>query len=219
MADAANTDMLVYLVSEKAGVIPAESASTLGAGDKLTADFQAAKFFEAENFSFGIKLDDGESKDKKKGGKKKVQAFDAKGKPIEDEDKDSSRSFERWRSIIDDQAQPDAGFRAEPDDFSLTRSIDASSPILLQHCLDVQRLSKAVVVKRFRASRSGLLTGFLRFEFEKVYVKSIEWTDGDAVKESCKFKFASVKVTYIKRKPDGTTASSWPCSWDQAING
>ena len=110
MADAANTDMLVYLVSEKAGVIPAESASTLGAGDKLTADFQAAKFFEAENFSFGIKLDDGESKDKKKGGKKKVQAFDAKGKPIEDEDKDSSRSFERWRSIIDDQAQPDAGF-------------------------------------------------------------------------------------------------------------
>ena len=83
----------------------------------------------------------------------------------------------------------------------------------MQHCLDVQKFSKAVVVKRTRSSRSGALTGFLRFEFEKVYVKSIEWADGDAVKESCKFKFASVKVTYIKRKPDGTVASSWPCEW------
>ena len=222
MADTANTDVLVYVVSEKAGTVPAESMSALVDGDKLTSDFLAGKFFEAENFTFGIKLEDNEGKDEKKKPKKKTK-LDARGRPVDepddDEDDAKSRPYERWRSITDDVAQPDAGFRAEPEDFSLLRSIDASSPILLQHCLDVQKFSKVVVVKRSRAAYSGALAGFLRFEFEKVYIKSIDWTDGDAVKENCKFKFASVKVTYVKRKPDGSAASSWPCKWEQPING
>ena len=110
--------------------------------------------------------------------------------------------------------KPTPPFKAEPEDFSLTRMIDASSPILLQQCLSVQRFQKAVVVKRSRVASTGALAGFLRMEFFQVYLKSIDWTDGDAVRETCKFKYAGLNVTYVKRKPDGSTLSSWPCDWE-----
>jgi len=174
-------------------------------GDKLTSDFVAGKYFEAENFSFALKMRDDES-----------------SSAVSDEDakKEDSRSYARWRTLTPGQNKPTPPFQSEPEDFSLNRLIDSSSPILLQHCMDpLCFFDKAVLVKRSRAGTSGVLKGFLRMEFEKVRITSIDWADGDAISETCKFKFASIKITYMKRKPDGTPASSWPCKWEGLHNG
>ena len=224
MADGSDSDVLMYLISTGSDPIAAESQSTVVKGDKLTADFQQGKCFEAEGFTFGIKLKDDEgAKRRQKEAKKGIQ-FDDKRDPrkrgdLDEESADDTRSFARWRSLSDDAVKPTPPFSAEPEDFSVTRMIDSSSPILLQHCLSVQRFQKAVVVKRSRLASSGALAGFLRMEFFQVYLKSIDWTDGDAVRETCKFKYAAVNVTYIKRKADGTTLSSWPCDWEPPTNG
>ena len=223
MADSSDSDVLMYLVTTAgADPIAAESQSVLVKGDKLTADFQAGKFFEAGGFTFGIKLEDSESK-KRKEDKKALRTDDKRDPRRRDSEEsqtgDDGRSFARWRALTDTAAKPTPPFTAEPDDFNLTRAIDASSPILLKQCLEIQRFAKAVLVKRSRLSSSGALIGFLRMEFYQVYLKSIDWTDGDAVRETCKFKYAGLSVTYVKRKPDGTVVSSWPCEWEPPTNG
>ena len=213
MVDTASTDVLMYVISKGTDPIPAECSSLLDDSDTLTTDFKTGKFFEAENFTFSIKLKDDEGTPQK-------QAAPVKGKEHEKaaEAKPDTPSYSRWRAIKQDGVKPSPPFRAEPDDFSLTRRIDAASPILLQHCLDIQRFDKVVVVKRVRAPSDELLTGFLRLEFAKVYLKSVEWTDGDAVREACKFKYASVNVTYLKRTVAGATDSSWSCKWESPVN-
>ncbi len=225
MADGSDSDVLMYLIAKGSDPIQAESQSSLIPGDKLTADFQKGKFFEAEGFTFGIKLKDDEGARKKKTDETRSSGhFDDRRDPRKrgDDNRESAedaRSFARWRALSDDAVKPTPPFMAEPEDFSLTRVIDTSSPILLQQCLDVQRFVKAVVVKRSRLASSGALAGFLRMEFYQVYLKSIDWTDGDAVRETCKFKYAALNVSYVKRKADGTTMSSWPCEWESPLNG
>ena len=212
MVDTASTDVLMYIIATGTDPIPAECSSTLVTDDSMTSDFKVGKFFEAENFVFSIKLEDDEGKEKKK------PTVMVKGKEEQREEKPDAGSYARWRAIKQDGVTPTPPFRAEPEDFSLSRMIDSSSPILLQHCLDVQRFDKAVVVKRARTPGTDVLAGFLRLEFGKLYLKSIDWTDGDAVRESCKFKYASLKVTYLKRTTAGLTDSSWGCTWEPPAN-
>ncbi len=196
MVDTTNSDILMYFVRKPGGeALAAESTSELTTGDSFTSDFSAGKYFQADTFSFSLKLSDDES----------VGAVGGDG-----------RSYARWRTLIKD-IKPKPPYLAEPDDFSITRLIDSASPILLRHCLKTHPFEKAVLVKRAR-SAAGVLTGFFRMEFEKVWIKAIEWDDGEAVKETCKFKYVGLKVTYRKRKPDGSTASSWPCKWSGKIN-
>ena len=74
-------------------------------------------------------------------------------------------------------------------------------------------------MKRTRIGRTGMLSAILRMEFSKVWIKAIEWEDGDTVRETCRFKFASVTTTYVRRKLDGTVASLWPCDWTGQVPG
>lgn len=194
MADTTNSDVLMYFVVKAGGdPIAAECASELVTGDKLTADFKTGCFFEAENFSFSMKLSDSESGE---GG-----------------------DYERWRAIRDPDVKPTPPFRAEAGDVSITRFIDVASPTLLEQCFKKAPFEKAVLVKRARAAAKEAMTGVLRMEFTKVWLKDIEWQDGDAIEETLKFKYETLKVAYVKRKVDGTTASSWSCNWSGVKNG
>jgi len=195
MADTDQGDVLMYFVQQEGTPpIKAESTSTLrGADARLMQGFVAGRYFEADNFSFGIELADDE------------------GGNIMNEDE--TRSYGRWRALKQGQPKPYPPFRAEPQDVSISRRIDASSPVLLKHCLDKKQFHTAVLVKRSRIGATGMLSAILRMEFSRVWMRSIEWEDGDTVREACKFKYAAVKATYVRRKPDGSVASLWPCEW------
>ncbi len=195
MSDTTKADVLMYFVQrEGTPPIEAESTSALRGNDaRLMSGFMEGRYFEAENFSFGIELADDE------------------GGAATDEDE--TRSYGRWRALKPGEPKPTPPFRAEPQDVSISRRIDASSPVLLKCCLEKKQFHTAVLVKRSRIGTTGMLSAILRMEFSRVWLRSIEWEDGDTVRETCKFKYASVKSTYVRRKPDGTVASLWPCEW------
>jgi type VI protein secretion system component Hcp len=201
MADEKQNDVLMYLIAKEGSQpIEAESTSALSGQDaRLMQGFVAGRYFSAETFSFSTVLADDEG-------------FGA----VESAD---TRSYSRWRGLKIGQPRPDPPFRAEPEDVSITRMIDSSSPILLKYCLDTQPFSSAVLVKRSRIGTANMLSPILRLEFTTVWIKAVEWEDGDAIKETCKFKFNAVKATYVKRKPDGRVDSLWPCSWTSPLTG
>lgn len=199
MSDAKQSDVLAYFQrKDDAKPLPADALSSLvdeqgGQKDALIFDFQPGYFFVADTFTFGATLADDEGEN----------ILDA----------NEGRSYGRWRSLKGSAPKPHPPFRTEPDDLSITRMIDSCSPLLLSHCLDTKPFSKAVIVKRSRDSRNGILATILRLEFTTVWIKAVEWEDGDAVVETIKFKFNEVAVTYVQRKPDGSAGPKWPCSW------
>jgi type VI protein secretion system component Hcp len=195
LSDAKDNDVLMYFVqSPNSDPIKAESTSWLDDADKtMLKGFVPGRYFEAEHFSFSLKLGDDEG---------------GVGAALED-----NRSFARWRGLTDTSVKPSPAFRAEPDDVSITRMIDASSPILLQYCLESKPFDTVVMVKRARKGTEGKLAVVLRMEFKRVWIRSIDWDDGDTVSESCKFKFTSVDITYAKYTPNGDPDSTLNCSW------
>ena len=83
---------------------------------------------------------------------------------------------------------------------------------LLKCCLDGTVLKRAVLVKRGR-NAAGDLVGFLRMEFSDLLVRSVDWSDGDTIRETCKFKFGKLTVIYVTRKPDGSTQAKVEGTW------
>lgn len=49
---------------------------------------------------------------------------------------------------------------------------------------------------------------FLRVEFTGVTITSIDWSDGDVVKENCSFSAKGVEIKYLPQKNDGTVDTS-----------
>lgn len=195
MSDNIDADVLMFFVHTAGSpAIAAESTSALAGQDaRLMAGFVEGRFFEIDNFTFSIELDDNEGD---------VPASTTGPGP-----------FARWRSLKPTEPKPNPPFKAEPQDISVTRRIDSSSPVLLQYCLDKKRFDQAVIVKRSRIGSTGMLSAVLRLDFQQVYIRSIDWQDGNTVHETCKFKFGALKATYVKRKPDGTVDTLWPCEW------
>ena len=196
MAGAASNDVLMCIQHSKDGFLSAESASELDGADTMTSkDFKPGKFFEVETFSLGLKLADDDKSD------------------------GSTRSYETWRSTEKAAAAAASGqkqlFYAEPDELTVTRSIDTASPLLVRYCLNLDRLTKAVLVKRGRNS-AGKLVGFLEMEFTELSIQSVDWTNGDVVQEVCRLKYEKLTVDYNRRKPDGTKLSAWNCTWAPA---
>ncbi len=201
MSETKQSDVLAYFQrSGDANGIPAEAQSALRDEndkddkiDPLLKDFKPGFFFTADTFTFGATLADDE-------GENLINP-------------EEGRSYGRWRALKIHEPKPTPPFRTEPDDVSITRMIDSSSPLLLNHCLDTKSFSKAVIVKRSRNGADGKLLPILRLEFTTVWIKVVEWEDGDAIVETVKFKFNAVEAIYVKRKSDGTVGSQWPAKW------
>ena len=201
MSETKQTDVLAYFQRKgDAKPIPADALSSMAdTNDGHVKDFIAGHFFVADTFTFAAVLADDE-------GENIIDAREA-------------RSYGRWRALKISEPKPNPPFRTEPEDISITRMIDSASPLLFSHCLGAEPFSKAVIVKRSRNGISGLLSTTLRLEFTTVWIKSVEWEDGDAVVETIKFKYNAMAGTYVKRKPDGSVASQWPCQWTSPLTG
>ncbi len=197
MSEQASSEMLMYLKTS-GQMLDAESTSTIDGKDALMQGFSAGKFFEVESFSFSMELDDDEGR-------------------VSDNDQSEKRSYARWRGLGEKTTKPTPPFRAEPGDMSVSRRIDSSSPILLKHCLDASRFDEAVLVRRARDPVTGMLAGTMRMTFGKVWLKTIDWEDGDTVRETCKFRFSSVAIVYVRQKADGSPGPSANCKWTSVV--
>ena len=184
---ATKSDVLMFF-KLASGPLAAESQSAaLTRSDALLAGFTAGCFFEVETFSFGIRLKSNES-----------------GEDVD---------FANWRAYHDTGgASSNPPFRAVPTGLTITRLIEKSSPPLLQYCLELKEISKAVLVKRESVGEETP-SGFLRFEMDTVTIKSINWSDGEVLREAYGLEFKDLLLTYVQRRDDGSMVKSWPGEW------
>ncbi len=191
MADARN-DVIMCLF-DASGALPAESTSVLNPDDTLTKSvFQTGKFFEVESFTVPLKLRD----DDKAGG-------GAGG---------GGRDYEAWRAAKVNTVGGKQLFFVLPDELTVVRDMDIASPSLLKNCLTGVVLTKGVLVKRGR-NAAGDLLGFMKMEFENLRIRAVDWSEDEPIRETCKFKYNKLTITYIKRKADGSTLASVNATW------
>ena len=89
-------------------------------------------------------------------------------------------------------------------DFNILKKTEKSSAGLFKACATGQHFPKAVVTMRKAGTTQN---EFLKYEFEKVYVTSIQWagsTGGDdSPTESVSFAYGKVTVTYTPQDDTG----------------
>ncbi len=186
-----DADTLMYL-AHSSGTIKAECQAVLDPdADALVKDFRKGFFFAVDDFSVGLDLIDSEGSDVDHG---------------------------CWRTRQSEAAGTSESLQVKFDVLTFSRLIDAGSPRLLQHCLNLDRLDKAVLVKRHGVGARGPL-GFLRLDMADVTILGVDWVDGEAVKESCSLSFQGLRMTYLPRKPSGAALPSLDCSWSLASQG
>lgn len=100
-------------------------------------------------------------------------------------------------------------------DMSLTKFIDKSSPVLMQHCSDGSQMGDAVLTVR-KAGKKPL--SYVVISLKDVIVTSVS-TGGsggeDRLTENVTLNFAKVKFEYTAQKQDGSAdGGAIPMTWD-----
>lgn len=104
-------------------------------------------------------------------------------------------------------------------EFSITRPVDKTSPVMFKHCCQGSHFDKGTVCMRKASGKAGEPITYLTYEFEKVYVSNIAQNGGGEVpNESISFAFLKVNVTYIPQKADGSPDTKVAAGWDLETN-
>jgi type VI protein secretion system component Hcp len=196
MAQGDSSDLLMKFVLD-GNPIPAGSTAQLDptgrSTNPLLKGFRERHILQIEQFTFkaGTTDDDdsggGKADDAKKGKKgKTLSALATRG------DHQSWRSGKAHKYPVD--LQP----------VSFTRSIDASSSILIQNCIDCISYDSATLIKRKAAGGVAAGEVFLRLDFNGVLVINVDWSNDDEVEETCHFICRSVTISYRPQLPDGS---------------
>jgi type VI secretion system secreted protein Hcp len=100
--------------------------------------------------------------------------------------------------------------------FNCMKKTDKASPTLFQKCCEGHHVPKATVTL-YKAGGSEAVD-YLKYEFEKVYVESIQWSGAsggdDVPMESLSLAFGKITATYTEQKDDGTKGASIVGTWD-----
>jgi type VI protein secretion system component Hcp len=212
------TDVLMTFILSSGGV-PAECTAVWDSSDTaMHQDFVAGCYFELDDFSLGGGLESEDSKSDKTTttdtGGNKVRTREPANNTANDKEKKSSRGNKFAKYILEGSLK----YPLDVQEISISRRMDKASPILLNNCLTLTPFTKAVIVKRKvvgGVSEDNLVhhRGFLRLDFDKPLITSVEWEDGEVVKEKLKFICRGFKVTYRPQNNDGTLGSEVPMNW------
>jgi type VI protein secretion system component Hcp len=209
MAQANPVDIIMMLkeVGSSNG-IEAESMSAVDAKDVgWTDDFKPGQYFEIEDFTLGIDIEDNDSAATAPTAPTLVTGKD--GKPIATQPK--SGKFTKWTQGTAATAGPGLStlYPVQMDAFSFTRQMDFASPKLFKNCFKTIPFDSATIVMRKTGGVMDKKTGighmaFLRIDFTGVLITSIDWDGGEVVKEKCKMVCRTVEVKYRAQNHDGT---------------
>lgn len=231
-----STDVLMTFIGSSGSGLAAECSSVWNESDGLSTDFKAGYFFEVEDFSLGggLESSDGSATDGSPTngngaprGNELRERDDLDNSRKEDrKGRDGSRSKaahggrgNRFAKYVLEKADPKKFLKLDVPEISVSRQMDMCSPLLFSACMDREAFTKAVIVKRKivgGVDASGVtvpMMGYLRFEFDAPLITSIDWEDGDVVKEKFKFVCRGIKMTYRPQNPDGSLGEGVPATW------
>jgi len=110
--------------------------------------------------------------------------------------------------------------------FSITRKIDAASPLLFdmacsgtpfQTVFLALRKSVGAGATGATAMTAGFV--FLRFDFKLVAVKTISWShDDESPKETVTFEYGGLQIHYCAQNPDGSLMAEQIGGWNRVTN-
>lgn len=202
--------------------------------DTMKDDFSKDCFFQLEDFSLSGGLESEDYHEEKTGetntSSSSNQSNRLHGKDGNQTGGSSKNAKRRSRGgkfgsyIL--REKDDIKYPVELQEISVTRQLDSASPIFLEACLTQQAFKKAVIVKRkvvggVTETSTVHHLGFLRMEFTEPLITSVDWEDGDVIKEKLKFVCRGLSVSYRPQKNDGTLGDPVPMVWDpkRAITG
>jgi type VI protein secretion system component Hcp len=202
-----STDMLMMI--EKSGqAMAAECSAAIDKTDALMKGFQVGKYFEVDDFDFGISLTDTDASAKgtsppHNGG------VTQPGQPAQ---KTGAR-FSKWV-----QGMGATAYTIEMEPFSFTRQMDIASVGLFYSCFLTKSFDAATLVMRKSGGILDTNTGisnipFLRIDFSGILIVGIDWDGGEVVKEKCKFVCRRVSVQYRPQLHDGTAGQTVGGDW------
>jgi type VI protein secretion system component Hcp len=236
--DESSFDIAMKFVAKGGATVWAESTLQKAPKDPFMGDFDPissyqdySNFFEVQSFDFAMNVEpeDAASGNLKRG----VGGGHAVGPvalPVHPGTNGASGAkgvagtkagdpFQRWRSATEDEARR-IKFRLNFDSFRFTRVIDGASPIFFQYCSRQMPFESAAIVKRVATGLTGgtqrLSEAFMRIDFEDVLLKSIKWSDGELVTETCEFVCSTLKFQYRQQKYGGDLgAPISPAVWNR----
>jgi len=240
MADE-STDVLMTFIQTAGTGLRAECASTWNGADTMAAGFAAGTFFEIDDFQLGggLELKDDSSRDKFstwKNGYEQENELMARDEPGKESDKDrkdrdrrrskaaSGGRGTKFEAYVQGLNGWEKKLKLDVPEISISRQMDTCSPLLFQSCMTMQAFKRAVIVKRKIIGRlaekrvSVPMMGYLRFEFDEPLITSIDWEDGDIVKEKFKFVCRGIKMIYKPQNPDGSLGKEIPATWKAELS-
>jgi len=194
-------DLLMKFVKE-GDAINAECQTTVDLKDDLLHDFKAGKFFEIDEFNFGVGLEDDDA-----AGEKAGEKYGEKLKAAQGAHASPRTRFTNWLRGETKKYPVDL----EP--FTFSRQMDQASPLLFEMCCNSQSFASVTLIKRKAAGTDVSARAFLRIDFKDVLVIGVDWDSGDVVKEKCKFICRDVEIQYKPQTPDGTLGAAVPGNW------
>jgi type VI protein secretion system component Hcp len=190
-------DLLMKFVEKGCtDAIDAECQTTVDPKDDLLLGFKTGKFFEVDEFNFGVGLEDDDSAEK------------AKTPPS------AHAPRTRFTNWLRGETKK---YPVDLEPFTFSRQMDQASPLLFDRCCNSISFASATLIKRKAASTDASGRAFLRIDFEDVLVIGVDWDSGDVVKEKCKFICRGVKVQYKPQMPDGTLGGKVPGEWHRTM--
>ena len=221
MAEQIVSDLIMKFVGDDGQEIEGEVNTKLNLRrSAMLMGFAEGKMFEVESFTFkagigGEDLDElaeqtkaHEERKTKKVNKALKQVADQTGAKIDNIPNYGGSGFKKFRSNEGETSYP---VDIKPIEF--TRSIDKSSAILMQYCIKRRVFKSATLIKRKAAGGAAAGEVFLRFDFNTVLIKTIEWDNDDPIKETCEFVCRAVTIHYLPQLPDGSLGAPKQAFW------
>lgn len=107
--------------------------------------------------------------------------------------------------------------KASLSSFNVMKFSEAGSAELFQRSCEGKHFPKAKVVLR-KATGEGGQSPYLEYEFEEVYIDSIQWSGSsggdDRPTESLSFSFAKLTITYYKQDAKGAVSKDKQAFWN-----
>jgi hypothetical protein len=237
------TDVLMTFIDKSGAGVAGECASVWNISDSMKDGFSAGTFFEVNEFSFsgGIKAE-GSGSSNGSGGFTSSRGNNLSARPAPTasgqvkstpklpptnpndpnaKSKDRGSEFSKYIMGIKDWEK---GMAMDVKEIEVTRQMDVGSPILFSSCVNLVSFTKAILVKRKIiggiASRGVTvpLMGFFRIEFKEPLIISVDWDDGEVIKEKIKFVCRGGTIIYKPQKPDGSLGDQTSVTWTPRLN-
>lgn len=107
--------------------------------------------------------------------------------------------------------------KAQLSSFNVTKYTDSASPALFQACCSGKHFPNAKIT--FHKSGGDEPLPYLTYEFDKVFVESINWGGAsggdDRPTEQLSLAFGKVEILYQPQAEKGSAAGAVSASWDQ----